>query len=254
MTGTAEATSLATVLDGVIDQAADEIASFRSRRLRSATSLYRRLQNLITSTLEEAWPDVPVITATRGNRALGALPIDCVLLNPLDGASELVAGSPHFAITACRIHRGFPVQSIVDLPGHHVRLHIDRDIRTVTGDVDRLPTFDADTVLTRPCDAARASRILVGRPVEAAPTTSVMMALIALRRARAAVHLPAGHDTATPWDYAATALAVHTSGGTVRAPDGRELAHSPLAIHTGWLATYQPPRPSQLTPLLHPPD
>ncbi|MEV7157092.1 inositol monophosphatase family protein [Streptomyces misionensis] len=241
------------MLDGVFNQAVDEVASFRARRSRSATGLHQRLQNIITSTLAEAWPDVPVITATPGNRGVGALPGDCVLLNPLDGEAEFVAGSPHFAITACRVRRGFPIQGIVDLPDHHVRLSIDRAALTISGDIDRLPVFDADTILTRPDDAARVSRILAGRPVEAVATASILMALIALRRARVAVHLP-GREMATPWNYAGAALAVHTSGGTVRSPDGRDLAHSPLAVHTGWLATCQPPRPAELTQLLQPPD
>ncbi|MCL3998885.1 hypothetical protein M4438_36245, partial [Streptomyces lavenduligriseus] len=149
----------------------------------------------------------------------------------------------------------FPVQSIVNLPAHHVRVSIEGPARTVTGDIDQLPAFAEDTVLTRPDEVGAARRILAGRPVEVVPTASVMLTLIALGRARAAAHLPAGHDTATPWDYAGAALAVHTSGGTVRAPDGRDLAHSRRpAAHAGWLATNQPPRPAELAPLMHPPQ
>jgi fructose-1,6-bisphosphatase/inositol monophosphatase family enzyme len=254
MTSQADTMPLDTVLGAVLTQAAGEIASFRSRGQHPATGLHRRLQDLITRTLKEAWPDLPVITATHHRGPCRALPGDCVLLNPLDGVAAFAAGSPHFAITACRIRRGFPVQGIVDLPAHHVRVSVNRAERTVTGDIDRLPVFDANTVLTTPADADRARRILAGRPVETVPTASVMMTLVALDRARAAAYLPAGNDVSTPWDYASAALAVHTSGGTVRAPDGRDLAHSRRPdVHTGWLATYQPPRPAELTPLLQPP-
>ncbi|MCL3998884.1 inositol monophosphatase family protein, partial [Streptomyces lavenduligriseus] len=136
MTSTPETTSLATVLGGVLDQASGEIASLRSRGLDSATGLHGRLQDLLTSTLEEAWPDVPVLTGPHHPPPSGALPDDCVLLNPLDGISTFAAGSPHFAVTACRIRRGFPVQSIVNLPAHHVRVSIEGPARTVTGDID----------------------------------------------------------------------------------------------------------------------
>ncbi|MFF7097773.1 inositol monophosphatase family protein [Streptomyces rubradiris] len=244
---------LDTVLGAMLTQAAGEIASFRSRGQHPATGLHRRLQDLTTRTLEEAWPDLPVITATHHLSSCRALPGDCVLLNPLDGITAFAAGSPHFAITACRIRRGFPVQGIVELPAHHVRVSVEGAARTVTGDVDRLPRFGEDTVLTTPADADRARQILAGRPVEVVPTASVMMTLVALGRARAAAHLPTGHDIATPWDYVSAALAVHTSGGTVRAPDGRDLAHSRPDVHAGWLATNQPPRPAELAPLMHPP-
>jgi fructose-1,6-bisphosphatase/inositol monophosphatase family enzyme len=253
MTNTADTRYLATVLGGVLDQAADEIASLRSRGLRCATGLHRRLQDLLTSTLQAAWKDVPVITATDPLHPVCALPNDCVLLNPLDGISAFAAGSPHFAITACRIRRGFPVQGIVDLPAHHIRVSVEGAARTVTGNVDRLPLFGEDTVLTRPDDAGSARRILAGRPVEVVPTASVMMTLVALGCARAAAHLPTGHDIATPWDYAGAALAVHSSGGTVRAPDGRDLAHSWPDVHAGWLATNQALRPAELASLMHPP-
>ncbi|MDN3260821.1 inositol monophosphatase family protein [Streptomyces sp. CSDS2] len=255
MTSTPETTSLATVLGGVLDQASGDMASLRSRGLDSATGLRGRLQDLLTTALEEAWPDVPVLTATHRPPPSGALPDDCVLLNPLDGVAALAAGSAHFAVTACRIRRGFPVQGIVDLPAHHIRVNIEGAARTVTGHVDRLPLFGEDTVLTRPDDAGAARRILAGRPVETVLTASVMLTLVALGRARAAAHLPAGHDRATPWDYVSAALAVHTSGGTVRAPDGRDLAHSRRpAAHAGWLATNQPPRPAELAPLMLPPQ
>ncbi|MEU5085099.1 MULTISPECIES: inositol monophosphatase family protein [Streptomyces] len=253
MTSTPETTTLASALGDVLDQAAGEIDSCRSRGLRSATGLHRRLQDLLTSTLANAWPDLPVITVTHRPPPSDALPADCVLLNPLDGVAAVASGSPHFAVTACRIRRGFPVQGIVDLPAHHIRVSVDRAARTVTGSVDRLPVFDESTVLTRPDDADSARRILAGRPVEVVPTASVMMTLVALGRARVAAHLPAGHDTATPWDYVSAALAVHTSGGTVRAPDGRDLAHSRPAAHAGWLATNQPPSPAELAPLMNPP-
>ncbi|MEV7465381.1 inositol monophosphatase family protein [Streptomyces kronopolitis] len=260
------ALSLADVLHPVLDEAAGEIAAFRSRdpaqvvrHKRSVhggtepvTELDLRLQDMLTDALRKAWPEVPVVAEERRHHTLEELPDDCVLLDPLDGTDPFLNGSTHFAITACRIEAGFPVQGIVDLPAHRVRVDIDRAALTITGDVERLPSFAPETLLTSPRHLDRARQLLPGRPVAAVPTASVKMTLVALGRATAAAYLPGAHGGAAPWDYASAALAVHTAGGKAIAPDGRDLAHSRPRIHPGWLATRHAPAAADLAPLMHP--
>ncbi|KUN17602.1 hypothetical protein AQJ11_37705 [Streptomyces corchorusii] len=252
MTGATQAISLDTVLGGVFTQAADDIAAFRSRGLRPVTDLHLHLRELITSSVNEVWPDLPVIAATRHHGTLCALPDDCVLLNPLDGAAAFLAGSPHFSITACRIQRGFPVQGITDLPAFHVRVSTDRAALTVSGDIEQLPAFDSDTVLISPRHVEQARMLLPDRPIAAVCTASIAMTFVALGRARAAACPPAAVERATPWDYASAALAVHSSGGRAVTPNGSDLAHSRPQAHAGWLASRDAPAKGDLAQLMHP--
>ena len=72
--------------------------------------------------------------------------------------------------------------------------------------------------------------------VEAIPTTSVKMTLVALGRADAAVRVPDAAAPVAPWDYAAAALIVGEAGGTVLDEQGRDLALAAPAPVSGWLA------------------
>lgn len=161
-------------------------------------------------------------------------------------------GSANYAITACRIHNGVPVQGIVDLPAYRVRVSVEGAELAVTGDTGRLPSFTPDTILTSPRHTDRTAALLPGRPIAAMPTASIKMTLVALGRARAAAYLPSPQGGAAPWDYAAAALAAHTAGGQVFAANGLDLAHSRPKIHAGWLATRNAPMTADLAPLMHP--
>ncbi|MET7606260.1 inositol monophosphatase family protein [Streptomyces avermitilis] len=255
---------LAAVLDPVLDQATSEIEAFRSgpelvRFKRSVhggmepvTELDLRLQDLITAALEQAWPGLPVI-AEEGRESIGPIPDDCVLVDPLDGTAPFLEGSPAFAIAVCLVRSGRPVQAIVDLPAYQLRVSVTESALTVTGDVDRLPTFAPDIVVTSPRHTELATRLLPSRPVAAVPTASVKIILVALGRARAAAYLPAAGGSAAPWDYAAAALAVHAAGGEVHDPAGRDLARTLPGRLDGWLATRHAPRPpDDLKPLMRP--
>ncbi|MCX4827067.1 hypothetical protein OG883_46370 [Streptomyces sp. NBC_01142] len=255
---------LGAVLDRVLDQAGSEIEAFtrgpelvRFKRsvhggIEPVTELDLRLQDLITTALEKAWPGLPVI-AEEGRESIGPIPDDCVLVDPLDGTVPFLEGSPFFAIAICLVRSGRPVQAIVDLPAYQVRVSATGSALTVTGDLDRLPTFAPDTVLTSPRHTELAARLLPTRTVAAVPTASVKMILVALGRARAAAYLPAARGSAAPWDYAAAALAVHAAGGEVRDPTGRDLARTRPARLDGWLATRHAPRPpGDLKPLMRP--
>ncbi|MCX4681477.1 hypothetical protein OG413_40475 [Streptomyces sp. NBC_01433] len=259
-----EGPSLGAVLDPVLDRAASEIEAFQSGPelvrfkhsvhggMEPVTELDLRIQDLITTALEQAWPGLPVI-AEEGRESIGHVPENCVLVDPLDGTVPFLEGNPAFAIAVCLVRSGRPVQAIVDLPAYQVRVSTTGAELAVTGDVSRLPSFDPDTVLTSPRHTDLAARLLPSRPVAAVPTASVKMVLVALGRARAAAYLPAARGSAAPWDYAAAALAVHAAGGEARDPAGRNLARTLPARLDGWLATSHAPRPpGDLKPLMLP--
>lgn len=205
------------------------------------TDLDMHVQELLTGRLRTAWPELTII-AEEDPAPPDVVPDDCLLVDPIDGTMQVLTGSPAFSIAVCLVRHGRPDQSVVDLPDYHVRLiATTREIR-VDGNPDHLPHFAPGTALTSPRHLGRATRILADHnattwTARAVPTTSVKMALVALGRASAAVYLTTQGGGAAPWDYAASALAVASSGGTVRDASGRDLARTPPVPITGWCAS-----------------
>lgn len=222
-------------------------------RLEPVTDLDLQLQDLLTQRVRTLWPHLPII-AEENRTALEPLPADCIVLDPLDGTLPLLAGQPFFAIAVCLIRHGRPAQALIDLPAYRVRITATPTELHTTGEVNQLPSFSPDTLLTSPRHTALATRLLAeqGRPrptLQAIPTATVKMALVALRCAQAAVYLPSGSGAA-PWDYAAAALAVAASGGTVRDNAGRDLARTLPRPVSGWQATACDQRIADLDVLL----
>lgn len=215
------------------------------------TDLDLHVQELLTSRLRTAWPELPII-AEEDPGPLGVVPENCLLVDPIDGTMQVVTGSPDFSIAVCLVRHGRPDQSVVDLPAYHVRLIATTREMCVTGNPDHLPRFTHGTALTSPRHLDQVARMLTDSgatmwSARAIPTTTVKMALIALGRAAAAVYLTTEGGGAAPWDYAASALAVASSGGTVRDVSSRDLARTPPAPITAWYAsaagTILPPVP-----------
>lgn len=205
------------------------------------TDLDMRVQELLIGRLRTAWPDLPII-AEEDPEPPDVVPQDCLLVDPIDGTVQVLTGSPAFSIAVCLVRNGRPDQSVVDLPDYHLRLTATTREMRVDGNPDHLPHFPHHTALTSPRHLGRVARMLATYnattwTARAIPTTTVKMALVALGRAAAAVYLTTEGGGAAPWDYAASALAVASSGGTVRDSVGRDLARTPPAPITAWRAS-----------------
>lgn len=205
------------------------------------TDLDMRVQELLIDRLRTAWPELPII-AEEDPEPPDVVPDNCLLIDPIDGTMQVLTGSPAFSIAVCLVRNGRPDQSVVDLPDYHLRLTATTREMRVDGNPDHLPHFAPGTALTSPRHLGRVTRMLADHhtttwTTRAIPTTTVKMVLVALGRAAAAVYLTTEGGGAAPWDYAASALAVASSGGTVRDSSGRDLARTPPVPIRGWYAS-----------------
>lgn len=197
------------------------------------------IQELISGRLVALWPGVPVI-AEENRDSLGPLPTDCFVLDPIDGTAPFLAGSPCYAIAVCLVRSGRPTAAVIDLPAYRIRISATPTTLNTSGNLDALPRFTLDTVLTSPRHECLARQLLADlhppRTARVVPTATVKMVLVALGQARTAIYLPTGGGHSAPWDYAAAALAVAASGGRTIDDDGRDLARTLPQVIRGWQA------------------
>ncbi|MGH3899606.1 MAG: inositol monophosphatase family protein [Pseudonocardiaceae bacterium] len=203
------------------------------------TELDLHVQELISGRLAALWPGVPVI-AEENRDSLGPLPADCFVLDPIDGTAPLLDGSPCYAIAVCLVRSGCPAAAVIDLPAYRIRISATPAALHTSGNLDALPRFAPDSVLTSPRHEGLVRQAVAGldppRTARAVPTATVKMVLVALGRARTAIYLPAGGGHAAPWDYAAAALTVAASGGRAVDENGRNLADTLPETIRGWQA------------------
>ncbi|MDQ1307204.1 MAG: monophosphatase [Actinomycetota bacterium] len=203
------------------------------------TDVDLRIQELIGNQLETLWPEIPLV-GEENRDSLGPLPADCFVLDPIDGTAPFLDGSPFYAIALCLVRSGSPAAAVIDLSAYRIRVSATPTALHVIGNIDALPRFPLDSVLTSPRHKDITRHMLSGlrppRTTRAVPTTTVKMVLVALGRARTAIYPSTADGYAAPWDYAAAALTVAASGGRVVDDTGRDLARTlPRVIHS-WQA------------------
>jgi myo-inositol-1(or 4)-monophosphatase len=198
------------------------------------------VERILTTALTALDPGLPVVAEEQHPALASRVPGRCAVIDPIDGTVPFLSGSPMYSITVCLVSEGRPACAIVDLPAFGIRVQAaSGQGQRVDGDPARLPEFGPGAVLVSPAQLprlrapARAAGLAV---MEAVPTTSVKMTLVALGRAGAALRVPAAEAPVAPWDYAAPALIVSEAAGTVLDDQGRDLSVSSPGPVSGWLA------------------
>jgi len=180
-------------------------------------------------------------TAPRGPSP-AAVPL-CVVVDPLDGTREYLAGSPDFGCSIGLFAAGAPVLGVIDLLQRRRRLTAvaGPDGWELHGAARPLPPTPADRSRWRigvsppqqPRFSAQARRLLRLVPVG---STVAKIAGILLGELEGALVLPS-QATLRIWDYAGAAVVLAAAGGHLVDPHGDELlATLPLDHAGGWLA------------------
>ncbi|RSD16364.1 inositol monophosphatase family protein [Amycolatopsis eburnea] len=208
-------------------------------RIEPVTAADEQVQDLLIGALRAAWPDVTVVAEEHATELPAEIVADCVVVDPIDGTTSLLAGTPDYAIAVCRVRRGRSNEAVVDFPAYHLTLTATAATGLrAHGDLARLPMYGSDVVLCSPAQVPAATqwaRRVGGVRTAAVATASVKMALVATGRAQTAVYLPGGQGAAV-WDYAAAALLVAATGGIVRDSVGRDLTRNLPGWIDGWTA------------------
>jgi 3'(2'), 5'-bisphosphate nucleotidase len=194
-------------------------------------------QAAVLQGLARLLPDVPVASEEAACQWQGKTPREFILVDPLDGTAEFLAGRLEYTVNIALVRDGIPVVGVVAAPalGLLWRGATDHGAERLSfspGDTDA--THDTRTIRTRPwpaderlaavsrshyddASAAFLERIAPIKPVEYGS------ALKFCRVAEGTVDIYPRLAPTCEWDVAAGYAVVVAAGGTVVMPDGAPL-------------------------------
>jgi 3'(2'), 5'-bisphosphate nucleotidase len=191
--------------------------------------------------LAQLLPDVPVVSEeTTGTKATPALERSFIVVDPLDGTREFLAGSDQFTVNLAIVTRGVPIAGIVAAPAQgqlwrgvvgdkaeRLRLLPDGADRAQEIRTRRWPMQDAVAVVSRshfdPATDAFLSRL--GPIARRASGSAIKFCQLAEGVADIYPRLA----TTCEWDVAAGQALLTAAGGLVTTPQGGTIAYGRVA-------------------------
>jgi 3'(2'), 5'-bisphosphate nucleotidase len=246
---TADQVRLLDALTTVVSQAAAAVLAVRARGLAArakadlspVTAADDAAEGIILEGVRRLLTGIPIVSEEEAERVRpGAIDGDFVLIDPIDGTRELVAGRDEFTINLALVSSGRPVLGIIAAPARGLIW------RTAAGGgAERLhlpPGADAQAAKERTAIRPRSydGGVLVAalsRSHLDAQTEALLTRLPRVERvasgssiklcwvADGTVHLYPRLAPTREWDLAAGHAIVAAAGGSVRAPDGREVSY-----------------------------
>jgi 3'(2'), 5'-bisphosphate nucleotidase len=214
----------------------------------------------IRADLARLMPGVTVISEeTTGNRAVSGLGRRWLLVDPLDGTREFVAGRDEYTVNIALIEDGVPVAGVVGAPargliwrgrvGHGAERIALRPGAAIGAASERI------AIRTRRCPASGA-RVLVSRShldaatkafVERFPQPEMIPCGSALKfclLAEGSADIYPRLGPTSEWDIAAGHAVLAAAGGSLRRPDGGEMRYGTTEFRVpGFIAVGDPDRP-----------
>jgi len=241
----AQAVALLDDLTALVARASTLIRSMAekgvSRRLKEdkspVTAADEASEALILEGLSRLLPGVPVIAeemAARG--ALPPLDASFLVVDPLDGTKEFLAGTDEFTVNVAIVTRGVPILGVVSAPNRglvwrgvvgakaeRLRMLADSADQAEPIRTRRWPQHDAVAVMSRShLDAATEAFLTRLGPIGRKPGGS---AIKFCQIAEGAADVYPRLATVCEWDVAAGQALLVAAGGIVATPDGRPVAY-----------------------------
>jgi 3'(2'), 5'-bisphosphate nucleotidase len=259
-------------LTTLVSEAAAAILSLRSGALAprtkpdgsQVTAADETAEAIMLAGLGHILPSLPVVSEEAYLRASpGALGDTFVLLDPLDGTSELLAGRDEFTVNLAIVAGGRACFGIVGAPA------LGLVWRTTEGGAERLvlaagmPAAAArrDSIHTRPWPAANRPVAVVSRSHRDAATMALLARIQGINQIESGssvkfCQLAEGTADFYPrlaptheWDVAAGDAVLNAAGGAVIRPDGQPLRYGGQGgdfVIPAFLAWGDPAAPAQL--------
>jgi 3'(2'), 5'-bisphosphate nucleotidase len=201
-------------------------------------------------------PDIPVVSEEAYQRAAPAhLPSTFLLVDPLDGTREFLAGRDEFAVNIGLVHDGLPIAGVIAAPARHLiwRGAAERAERVTDHGDGRIG--DVTAIRTRPWPAQGAVATVSRSHLD--PQTEAYLARLPVTRAASGSALKfcaiaQGNADVYPrfgptceWDIAAGHAILVAAGGAMTDASGRPLRYGQLATRLrvpGFLAWGDPSR------------
>ncbi len=202
-------------------------------------------ETFIIGKLSEILPGIPVISEEAYSRGRAPAPAECfMLVDPLDGTREFIAGSDEFTVNIALVRDGSPRLGVIAAPKlglvwRGLAGEFAERLRIVPGSEGRR-TADSARIETRrqPAKGAvatvsrshfdRASADFLAR-VKIAERVPCGSALKFCRIAEGAADVYPRLAPTSEWDIAAGQAILNAAGGIMTAPDGAALAYGLMA-------------------------
>lgn len=211
------------------------------------TEVDLEVEALVVEAVHQRLPHAAILSEESSPHPSALAAEICVVIDPIDGTDELVAGRPGFAISIALLERGRPVAAVLDMPAQNCRFHgTDGAGTTLNGKpVDLSPVKDLNRARLAVSATQRRNESLQGfwdtiGAVALVPTPAFAAKLAAVLAGDcdAALYLPVNPHPTAVWDYAAPAFLLAEAGGWFGSIDGVDLLQQRPVLYTGgWVAT-----------------
>jgi len=197
-------------------------------------------QRLIIAALAERLPGVPVISEEQTNRDTPPADGTFLLVDPLDGTKEFIAGRGEFTVNLAILHKRYPVAGFIAVPAFDLvyrgiigkgaeRITIDRrgdapaiGTRTVI-QTRKAPADGLVAAMSRSHQDPATAALLAQWPVK--DRIVIGSALKFCRLAEGEIDVYPRLGRVREWDLAAGHAIVAAAGGLVTRPDGAPLTY-----------------------------
>lgn len=196
---------------------------------------------LIRSELASLMPGVPIVSEeTTGNRTVEGLGDRFLIVDPLDGTREFLAGLGEFSVNIALIENATPVIGVVAAPAHGMiwRGRVGHGAERLTLPPGQSPSRASERIAIhpRPCPAGGA-RVLVSRSYPDPATTAYVDRLPQAEKvvygsslkfcllAEGIADLYPRLGPISEWDIAAGHAVLVAAGGEMTRPDGSALRY-----------------------------
>jgi myo-inositol-1(or 4)-monophosphatase len=244
-------------LDPAIDRCRDLIArrtqvrqwtkpSTHSGSSELVTEVDLEVDEVLVEAVHQRLPHAAILSEESSPDPSALAAETCVVIDPIDGTDEMVAGRPGFAISIALFRRGEPVAALLDLPAQNRRFH---------GVAGGGTALNGKRVSLSSAEHLSQARLAISATqhrneslqafwgaVDAAalvptPAFAAKLAAVLTDDCDAALYLPVNPHPTAIWDYAAPAFLFTEAGGWFGAIDGTDLLRQrPFTYTGGWIA------------------
>jgi 3'(2'), 5'-bisphosphate nucleotidase len=213
--------------------------SHRAKADRSPVTIAdEAAEEILSEGLARLLPGVPIIAEEAASKSMPAMPRGAYLVvDPVDGTRELVAGRDEYTVNVGLVEGGAPVLGVLFAPalkalytgadGEALRIALtpgacfDRQAAAPIRARPRPARLVALTSRSHPDEGSE--RFLAQLPIERKEPVGSSLKFAHLAEGAADVY--ARHFTVNEWDIAAGHALLVAAGGSVKAPDGKAIAY-----------------------------
>lgn len=213
----------------------------------TVTNLDIEIESLLSNCLKSSFPEAAIF-GEENHHDVSALEKEyCFIIDPIDGTTNLVSGSPDFSISIGMAKNHQIKLGVLDFPAHDQRLWA-RYGKGARDEKGRLQVSRRDDVrnfriavspsLSESAFLAQIKKELPNVHFITRGALTPKVSAVAIGEADAAFYISGNNQSFFIWDFAAAGLLLEESGGQFTSLDGKSImSEMPIHSNKGWLAS-----------------